>query len=471
PDVPTGADRVDLAGRLVVPAFLDAHLHVTESALRAAGVDVRRARSLQEIGEQVRDHALRVGRGAVWGGGWDQDRLAERRPPTREDLDRWLPDRPLLLTRSCEHVAVVNSAGLAALGVDARTPEVPGGRIDRGPTGEPTGVLRERALRLLARFPFPRLADRPELGERFLGRCAALGLAAVAGLRASREEVDWMVGRGEARSGEGSVRYRAFGSVGGPGDIEAWGAARSSGATEISGIKLFADGSFGARSAWLESPYADAPEESGGPVDPETEWEESFRIADGLGLRVAVHALGDRGVRRALEAMEAVRPSRRPRIEHAGLVPEGLWHRFARAEADVVVQPGFRTSDSWLPERLGTSRIRSVYPWASMRRRGIWLGASSDAPVESLDPLEGIRSAQAREAVGEPLGVMEALELYTRGSAGVLGFEDLGHLEVGAAASLVALAVKDPSGLGDLPGGSSRSVWLDGLPVGGGPGG
>src|SRR5579871_3345362 len=163
PEVPTGAERIDLAGRLVVPAFLDAHLHPTETALAPAGVDARGAADLAELGERVRAAAGRSPEGALWGRGWDQERLADRRMPTRRDLDGWVGDRPLVLTRVCEHLAVANSAALAAMGITADTPDPEGGTIDREPDGSPSGLLRERALGLLARYPFPSLQDRPDL--------------------------------------------------------------------------------------------------------------------------------------------------------------------------------------------------------------------------------------------------------------------------------------------------------------------
>ncbi|MCI4367827.1 MAG: amidohydrolase, partial [Thermoplasmata archaeon] len=461
----TGAERVDLGGRLVVPAVLDAHLHVTESALRPAGVDLRGARNFPEIAERVRGRSGELGTGPVWGGGWDQDRLTERRMPSRKDLDAWLPDRPLMLSRVCEHVAVVNSVALELLGVDRTTEPIPGGTVDLDAGGEPTGILRERALRHLGKFPFPSLSDRPELGERFLARAASLGIAAFAGLRAGPQEVEWMRERLRGPGGEGGPRYRAFGGAGHPGEIEAWARVRRAGSPSVVGIKLFADGSFGARGAWLEAPYADVPEESGAPVQPPEDWDELIRTADALGLRVAAHALGDRGMRRVIEAFEAVRPIIRPRIEHGGLVPDALLPRLSRISADVVVQPGFRTSDTWLADRLGEARVRSAYRFASFRRRGIRLAGSSDAPVESLDPIDGIRSAVAVQGFGESLGPTEALELYTRGAAEVLEFPDLGHLEVGACASLVALPGRDLGGIPDLGPGAIRSVWLDGRPV------
>jgi predicted amidohydrolase YtcJ len=474
PEVPTGAERVDLHGRLVVPGFVDAHLHPTETALRWAGVDLRDARSFSEVAERIRVRAALVP-GPVWGGGFEEARLAEGTVPTRTDLDRWLPDRPLLLTRNCEHVAVVNSAALSVLRVDRSTPEFQGDSVDRDRSGEPTGVFRERALRHLQAFPFPGLGEQPELGSRFFARAAQLGLVAIGGLRASPEEVDWAEAWTSRTDAPPTPRYVAFGAVGGPGDIEAWGRRRKRGAHSVVGIKLFADGSFGARSAWLETPYADTPGRSGGPSLAPAEWEGAVRSADAAGLRVAAHALGDRALRQVVETLEAVRPEAQARIEHAGLIPGALFTRLSRLAPQIVVQPGFRTSDAWLGQALGPERVRAAYPLASLCRRGLVVAGSSDAPVETLDPRDGIRSAIAPEAIGESLTSQEALAIYTSGAAAALGLGDLGHLEVGASASCVVWSAGAGLRGVELPVGGSREVWIAGQRVpdeetgGGGP--
>ncbi len=464
PEVPTGADRVDLRGRLVVPAFVDAHLHVTEAALQPAGIDLRGTGSLAEVGERVAAAALARPSGALWGSGWDQERWSEGRMPDRRDLDRWVPDRPLALTRVCAHVAVVNSAALTAIGVDRGSIDPPGGRIVRDPSGHPTGLLRERALAYLDRFPFPRLSDRPDLGERFLERCAKLGIAAVAALRTTPAELDWWRGRPPGRGA--SPAYQAYGAVSDLASIDAWAERRRRGAGEVVGVKLFADGSFGGRGAWLEEPYEDAPGESGLPLWDPAGWDEAIRRADALGLRVAAHALGDRGIATVVAALERVAPRARPRLEHAGLVPAPLRERILRLPIDVVVQPSFRTSDApWLAERLGPRRLGDAYPIEALRSGGAVLAGSSDAPTEALDPMEGIRSATDGQGLGPPMGASEALALYTVGGAAVLGRTDLGHLEPGAEASLVAFAVPSLDALA-RPGGSlPREVWLRGSPV------
>ncbi len=464
-EVPTGAERVDLGGRLVVPALVDAHLHVTETALQPAGVDLRGTRSLAEAGERVVAAARAQPSGALWGSGWDQERWEEGRMPDRRDLDRWVPDRPLVLTRICAHVTVTNSAALDAIGVGRATVEPAGGKIDRYADGEPTGLLRERAIALLDRFPYPRLSDRPDLGERFLRRCAGLGIGAVAALRAAPEELEWWRAR---PPGAGvAPAYQAYGAVSDLASIDAWAERRRRGMREVVGVKLFADGSFGGRGAWLEAPYDDAPGESGLPLWDPAAWDDPVRCADAHGLRVAAHALGDRAIATVLASLERVAPRERARLEHAGLVPAPLRERLRRLPIDLVVQPGFRTSDApWLVQRLGHRRIADAYPFEALRSSGAVLAGSSDAPTEALDPFEGIRSATRADGLGTAMGAAEALGLYTSAGAAVLGRRDLGHLEPGAEASLVAVAVPTLDALSEVGGAREREVWLRGAPVG-----
>jgi predicted amidohydrolase YtcJ len=456
---PTGAARSELEGRLVLPGLVDPHLHLTGLARRRAGVELGEARSFEEVGERLRAWTEANPGGAVWGGGLNDERLVERRLPTRRDLDRWVPDRPTVLMRACEHVAVLNSAGLAAIEVTERTADPPGGSIAREPDGSPEGALRETALSRLEFFPAPSLEDRPELGDRVLEEIARAGLTAIASLRAEPEELAWATQRLRERGGP---RYFAFGRVDVPEEIAQWGWTRRHDPLHLLGVKLMADGSLGARTAWLERPYADAPDGSGAPAFPAERWEEAFRAADAEGLRVAAHAIGDRALARVVAAIAAVRPAQRPRIEHASLVPEGLERRLVEAGPDLVVQPGFRRSDPWVEARVGPERASTAYPFARLGATGLALAGSSDAPIEPLDPFDGIRCAVAPVGPGAPLGLREALALYTSGGAAVLGQPDLGHLEPGATASLLVLEATELEAVAGPASPALRESWIDG---------
>jgi predicted amidohydrolase YtcJ len=447
---------------LVLPGFIDPHLHLTDTARRRAGVELRGSRNLPELATRISRHLAREPEGPIWGGGWDEGSLQERRMPSRTDLDRWLPDRPLLLHRSCLHVAVLNSAALEAMGIDRSVPDPPGGSIERDGTGEPTGVLRESALTLLDRFPFPDPSDRPELLETVYEEACRSGIVALASMRATEPEIAWVERRAETVGHRPAPRYRAFGRIDVLGDIPRWTERAGRRASVVSGVKLFVDGSLGARSAWLERPYDDAPKERGASSFPTGELEEAVRLADVGGLRVSAHAIGDRALHRILEAFSAARPDRRPRIEHASLVAPSSWPLLKAVGADIVVQPGFRTSDGWLAERIGKDRLASAYPIARLRATGVAVAGSSDAPVEPLDPISGMRSAIAVDGMGETVSIREALAMYTSDAARVLETPDLGTLEPGAAASLVVLSLREIEELASADQWTVLETWIDG---------
>jgi predicted amidohydrolase YtcJ len=216
-------------------------------------------------------------------------------------------------------------------------------------------------------------------------------------------------------------------------------------------VKAFADGAFGPRTAWLSSPYSDETAGSGGPVGDDRVIAERLASAAGAGLAPAVHAIGDRGLARALGMVAPWTgdPDRPPaRIEHAALTPPELLTSLASVRPFLVVQPGFLLSDHWLGRRLGRDRARWAYAFRTLIDHGLSLAGSSDAPFDPLDPWRGIRAAVRRsDAWGrsanpsplEALTAEEALGLYTRSAAGALGDPTLGHLEAGAPGNLVVL--------------------------------
>jgi predicted amidohydrolase YtcJ len=460
--LPTGAELRPLAGRLVLPGLIDAHLHFTGIARRRAGVELVGARSFAEVAERIMVWSDRHPTGGVWGGGLDDERLTERRLPTRSELDRWMPDRPMVLSRVCEHAAVLNSAGLAAVEIARGSKDPPGGTVERDPNGEPTGVLREAALAQLEGFPWPSLEDAPELGEAAFEEIARVGLSAVASLRAEPQEVAWATERLRERPGP---RYFAYGRVDVPEEIPSWGWARRRDPDHLLGVKLMADGSLGARTAWLGAPYHDAPDRSGGPVFAPDRWAEAFRLADADGLRVAAHAIGDEALRTVVRAVQETRPTHRPRIEHASLVPEGLRRPLRESGVDLVVQPGFRRSDPWTGDRVGPDRSATVYPLAELLAAGIRMAGSSDGPIEPIDPFDGLRCAVATGLPGSPLTAVGALALYTTGGASVLERPELGHLEPGAAASLLVLEARELESIVAPQAPGILESWIDGVRV------
>ncbi|MFY7953823.1 MAG: amidohydrolase, partial [Armatimonadaceae bacterium] len=214
------------------------------------------------------------------------------------------------------------------------------------------------------------------------------------------------------------------------------------------GAKLFADGSFGARTALLSSPYSDHPDTTNLGIRIYTSEELTGRVveADRKGFQIVIHAIGDQALREAIGAIETALENRpnvlRHRIEHVSLAPADLRERMAGSGILAVVQPQFVTSDTWTGERLGPDRSADAYPFRALRDGGVRLGLSSDCPVERLDPFALLAAAVWRDAWSPQGGLTldDALEDYTMGSAYALGIENaVGSLETGKWADYVVL--------------------------------
>ena len=450
-------------GGVVVPGFVDAHLHLAALGFESGGLDLRGASSLEELLEAVA-RAPGMGGGWVYGRGWDQELMGAW--PTRYDLDEAAPGRPVLLMRVCGHVAVASTEALRRLGLlGPRAAAVKG--VDLGCDGEPTGLLYEEAAweayRAARREAMPALEAVLRAQELLLGR----GVTGVAAMDVGAWELAGLL---EAwRRGLLRIRVRAYLSwrlfeqleglapgLGGLGDET----------LRIAGVKLYADGSLGAGTAFLREPYSDNPGSRGLRLLGAGELAWRARRIAGAGLDVAVHAIGDAALDEVVRGFGAAGVA--GRVEHASLAPPGLVEALAGLGLRVAAQPRFLVSDWWAVERLGADRARWLYPFRSMLRHGVRLGFSSDAPVEPPDPLEGVEAAATRGRLrgvssGEALTVREALHLYTRGSATVIREPRLGCLLPGCYADAAVLSV-DPL---EAPAESVAGARVEAVLVGG----
>ncbi|MCI4368264.1 MAG: amidohydrolase [Thermoplasmata archaeon] len=439
---PEGAETVELGGRLVVPGFIDAHMHLEELVRSREGVDLRGCASVDELVERASLWSARHPRGPVFGSGWDQERLA--RYPVRQDLERISTDRPVLLVRVCGHVAALNGRALEELRVGEVVTDPPGGRVGRDGSGRPDGRLFDRALDPLWRYLAENVRPTPESVRSTLDHAASLGLTTLSSMSAGAQEVE--LAQALAATGPLAVRLRFYVRP----DFLYHRFPRRTGdddpAVAVSGLKLMIDGALGARTAWLEGEYTDAPGERGLPQFDDVRLRAFLAEARHEGLPVALHAIGDRALRQALQALDAVPSVGVPRIEHASMTPPSLRALLEKVQPRLVVQPGFVTSDRWLADRIGVERARWAYAFRSLKGIGLNLAGSSDAPVEPLDPWGGMRAAVDRSdppatSVADPesLTAEEALSLYTSGGGEALGEPRLGRLTVGSPADLVIL--------------------------------
>jgi predicted amidohydrolase YtcJ len=428
---------VDLEGGTVVPGFHDAHCHILLFGLSLVEVNVRAATTLAEVvaGVAAQTQRLLAGRW-IRGGGYNENKLAERRHPTRHDLDPVSPEHPVFLSHISGHMAVANSRALALASITRDTPDPEGGVIERDEHGEPTGLLKETAQELIKRILPPYT-----LAETKAALAAAGKQMASEGITSAQDAWAGWIAPEEFRAyqeatAEGLLPQRIRLMV----DVERltvkdgrfdFGFGLHTGfgneRLKLGAIKLFLDGSLIGRTAALSAPYANAPDTCGLLVKSEATIRAQVAMAHCGGWQVAMHAIGDRAIEAGLDAIEAVMGAEaarfRPRLEHCGILRPDLIERIRRLGVVIVTQPrfifelgdGFRVA-------LGEERLRLTYPFASLR--GLSVAFSSDRPVVAGAPLLGIQAAVTqRTASGaayvpaEAITVEEALRWYTLGAA------------------------------------------------------
>jgi predicted amidohydrolase YtcJ len=443
-------ERVGLGGRCVLPGFSDAHVHFPTWALARRQVRLEGCASLEEAVGRVRDaaSALAGARPVRWlvGYGWRSADWGTGREPTRHDLDPVTGDVPVALWSKDDHSLWLNSAALARANGDLASA---GGVVELDEAGEPTGVLREEsAWRFRGRIT---VTD-----EEYLDAMrAAIPVAHARGVTAVHDKDGWLgaVRLWQRLHADGELTLRVWQSV--PheqlDELEALGLRSGFGDSHfrIGYLKAFMDGALGSGTAWLL-------DGTGVRIMDAEELAAVLRRAARAGWPLAVHAIGDRANREALDAFEATRDEwqpagLRPRIEHAQCVHPDDLPRFARLGVACSVQFSHAPSDRDLADRFWVGRLDGAYAYRSLWDSGARLANGSDAPIEELDPLLGVRAAvlrsfDARDAwhPEEALTAEQALLATTVNAAWLCGDERRrGKLLPGYLADLVVLD-RDP---------------------------
>ncbi|WP_370638867.1 amidohydrolase [Croceicoccus sp. Ery5] len=405
--------KLDGDGRVLIPSFIDSHLHLTGTGLAAMILDLSETASLAEAQEKIADYAARYpNRGWIIGRGWNHEKWGLGRFPTASDLDAAVSDRPVWLMRADGHAGWANSAAMVAAGVTAKTVDPEGGRIIRDAAKAPSGVFVDNAMGAVAALvPEPRPEERDIALDKAQQLLLAHGITAVADMGTTID--DWQALR---RSGDaGRLRIRVMGYAGG---IEQMVTIAGAEPTPwlygdrlfLGGVKLYLDGALGSRGAWLLADYADAPGERGLPLRNGTQLRNMMSRAAMAGFQPAVHAIGDAANREVLDSIlelnETYTGDRRWRVEHAQIVDPIDLPRFAQLGAVASVQPVHQTSDRQMAEaRLGPDRLQGAYAWRSLIESGGAVAFGSDSPVEPVDVWAGIAAAVTRQGPdGEPFG-------------------------------------------------------------------
>ncbi len=470
-----GTQVVDLAGRLLLPGFQDAHVHPVPAGLELTQCDLTRAKTAEDTIAAVRAYAdAHPEREWITGGGWSMEAF-EGGTPTKELLDSVVPDRPVYLPNRDHHGAWVNSRALQLAGITRDMPDPADGRIERDASGEPAGTLQEGAMQLVGRLTPPATqADRVAALLHAQRHLHALGITAwqdalVGEFLGMDDPSDAYL----AAARDGSLTARVVGALWwdrerGAEQIPELVERRarlSHGRFSAGSVKLMLDGVAETGTAALLDPYLDkcgcATSNRGTSfIDPK-QLPAYVTELDALGFQCHFHALGDRAVRDALDAVEAARAANgpsdtRPHLAHLQVVHPDDVARFARLGAVANIQPLWAAHEPQMDELtipfLGPERALWQYPFASLLRSGARLAAGSDWPVSSPDPLAGIHVAVNRVEPGgagpvflpgERLDLAAALTAYTAGSAYANHLDDTGRVTAGALADLVVLD-RDP---------------------------
>jgi predicted amidohydrolase YtcJ len=457
------AERVDLRGGLMTPGWFDAHVHFMWWGFQMAELDLRATKTIEEALDQIGRRARELAPGQwLTGGRFDKNNWG--RWPTAADLDRVTGDRPALMRSRDGHSRWLNTAALRAakIGMDSVAPE--GGAIFRDANGSPTGILQERANELADRAVPPATeADCDAATMRAQEEAIKKGVTGVESL----EQASSYAALRRARE-RGALKVRALMGIphrslalslpttATPPQIRDtarfdFDAALETGMRtgqgdewlQLGHVKFFTDGALGSQTAALEEPYEGTDDRGILTFDPMELRTDVARAAAG-GLAVAIHAIGDRAVHVALDAVAPTRitsPALRQRLEHIQLVRDEDLGRFGALGVIASMQPIHCTSDRDLADRYwGPKRTPRAYPWRTLLARGAVLAFGSDAPVEPIDPLLGIHAAVSRRRPGDRnawfpeqrLSLDEAIHGYTAGAAYSTGREkEWGTLEVG----------------------------------------
>lgn len=453
-----GADtrRLDAAGGLVVPGFVDGHVHFLWGGDGLASVQLRDAPTPQAFTDRIAAFAADLEPGEwILNGTWDHENWGGELP-RRDWIDAVTPDNPVWITRLDGHMALANSRALAIAGVTADTEDVSGGTIVRDADGAPTGVLKDNAMGLVARaVPAPSPAQLDRMLDAAMTHVAAQGVTTVHDMA----DFDSLATYRRAHAG-GTLRTRIRSFV----PLAEWQrladdvAANGRGDAWLAtgGLKGFMDGSLGSHTAAFFEPFTDAPEDRGLLVNEPAEVEAWVRAADERGLQVAVHAIGDRAISLLLDIFQRVAAEhgprdRRFRIEHAQHIHPDDVGRFAELDVIPSMQPYHAIDDGrWADKVIGEQRARTTYAFAGLLDAGAGVAFGSDWPVAPPTPLEGIYAAVTRRTLdgahpegwvpAQKITVEQALTAYTTGAARAAFDEDrLGSLAPGKLADFVVL--------------------------------
>ncbi len=462
---------IDLQGRSLIPGFNDAHCHLLNGGFQLIRVNLLGIKTLKEIQEKVREAVAKAPKEAwVQGRGWDQTLFNNGEWPTQEMLDGVAPNTPVYLRRVDGHSSWVNSAALKLAKITKETLDPAGGEIVRDKSGNPTGILKENATALVTNIiPNPSPEELRQAIEKGLEEARRLGVTSLQEESEGTYPGTVSVYKELLNEGRLTARVSTWIPLDSAKYPERLGRLRKVFPTDSSILRLgmlkgYVDGSMGSRTAYLFEPYSDDSTTVGIPQYTQGELNRLVLVADSLGFRVGIHAIGDRANYMVLEAYSNVYDGehenhfvgpyrdQRFRIEHAQLIRLDDIPMFKTLGVVASMQPTHCTSDMrWAEARTGKERCKGAYAWRSFLNTGVMLAFGTDWVVEPLNPMGGLYAAVTRQDLetGQPEGgwfpeqrltMEEAVRAYTLGSAYAdFREKELGSVTAGKLADLVVL--------------------------------
>lgn len=433
---------VNLQGATMFPGFVDSHLHMIGHGEKLIRRDLSHFTSAEEMAVYLKEEVEKEKQGEwIIGDGWNENNFLDRKIFHRRELDEFSPNHPMLLSRVCRHAFLANTKALELAGITNDTENPPGGIIVRDENGEATGYLLDSAADLVKQAV-------PPVTKEYLTKALQASVEDLLSLGLTgghTEDLGYYGGFVKTASTFEEVldgkskKFRAHLLVHHH-VVEDYCTSDFSKTVspyiEFGAMKIFSDGAFGGRTALLSRPYNDAPDTSGVAIHQPEELKELVKKAREHGMAVAVHTIGDLSLEYTLDAIQAYPAvtEERDRIIHAGLVRPDLIEVMQQLPINIDIQPSFVTSDfPWLMERLGMDRIPYALAWKTLLSHGLHCAGGSDAPIECVNPLEGIHAAVTRKKPGEThegyqeserLTPFEAVSLYTTGSAYAINKEN-----------------------------------------------
>jgi len=433
---------VDLGGKFVVPGFNDGHAHLAAGGAEKLNVDLKGVKSLDEFRARIRTKVETAKPGDwVLGAGWDENLWPVKTLPTRWDVDEVSSKHPVFLERVDGHIALASTQALTLASITIASRDPRGGKIDRDSSGQPNGILRERAREAVTNvIPPPTHERRTEALEAALAEAARWGVTSV---QDNSTWEDFQVLEELEKAGKLTARvteWLPFNDSIPQLDDKRKAHSQSDSMLHTGMLKGFMEGSLGSRTAALIEPYADDQKNLGLPQYDPIKLNEMAKERVLAGYQLGFHAIGDKGVQMALDAFgEAERSARekkvkaanggenyRLRIEHAQVTTPQQILKFRDLKVIASMQPCHLLTDmKWAEARVGPKRAEHSYAWAEFLQRGVTLAFGTDFPVESISPFRGLYAATTRKSESgkeeyfpnQKITIDQAIAAYTAGSA------------------------------------------------------